>query len=64
MSAVFLTTPALADRMAAAGRELAWRSAIDVATMDGLIRKVARHARDSLIVAAIFAAGNDDEGDP
>ena len=64
MTAVFLTTPALADRMAEAGRLLAWGSKLDVETMDGLIRKVARRASDALITSTIFATANDDGDDP
>lgn len=65
MSAVFLTNPALADRLAIAGRELAWGSRVDVETMDRLIRRVASRARDTLFTNAMLASVNDDdEGDP
>ena len=64
MTAVFLTTPHLADRMAEAARQLAWVSRIDVTIMDGLIRKVARGASDALVTRAILASVNDDEEEP
>lgn len=63
MTIAFLTTPALADRMAIAGRELAWASKLDCETMDGLMRKVANRARDSLFTNMMLAAGNDDYDD-